>query len=87
MRKLLQKFPSWAYLPLCFCSLLGNGLWFQWIYADHTYRRWTAISLALILGWSLVLTGIAALLPRLGKRLYMGLLGAAFFLLTIVHGV
>ena len=87
MRKLLQKFPSWAYLPLCFCSLLGNGLWFQWIYADHTYRRWTAISLALLLGWSLVLTGIAALLPRLGKRLYMGLLGAAFFLLTIVHGV
>ena len=87
MRRLLQKFPPWAYLPLCFCSLLGNALWFQWMYADHTYRRWTAISLALLLGWSLVLTGIAALLPRLGKRLYMGLLAAAFFTLTIVHGV
>ena len=87
MRKLLQKCPAWTYLVLCFCSLLGNALWFQWMYADHTYRRWTAISLALILGWSLLFTGIAALLPRLVKRIYMGVLGAAFFILTIVHGV
>lgn len=87
MRKLLQKCPAWTYLVLCFCSLLGNAVWFQWMYADHTYRRWTAISLALILGWSLALTGIAALLPRLAKRIYLGLLGAAFFALTIVHGV
>ena len=87
MRKLLQKCPAWTYLVLCFCSLLGNAVWFQWMYADHTYRRWTAISLALILGWSLALTGIAALLPRLGKRIYLGILGAAFFALTIVHGV
>ena len=87
MRKLLQKCPTWTYLVLCFCSLLGNALWFQWMYADHTYRRWTAISLALILGWSLLFTGIAALLPRLAKRIYLGILGAAFFALTIVHGV
>ena len=87
MRKLLQKCPAWTYLVLCFCSLLGNAVWFQWMYADHTYRRWTAISLALILGWSLALTGIAALLPRLAKRIYLGILGAAFFALTIVHGV
>ena len=87
MRKLLQKCPAWTYLVLCFCSLLGNALWFQWMYADHTYRRWTAISLALILGWSLLFTGIAALLPRLAKRIYLGVLGAAFFILTIVHGV
>ena len=87
MRKLLQKCPAWTYLVLCFCSLMGNALWFQWMYADHTYRRWTAISLALILGWSLLFTGIAALLPRLAKRIYMGVLGAAFFILTIVHGV
>ena len=87
MRKLLQKCPSWTYLVLCFVSLMGNALWFQWMYADHTYRRWTAISLALILGWSLLFTGIAALLPRLVKRIYMGVLGAAFFILTIVHGV
>ena len=87
MRKLLQKCPAWTYLVLCFCSLLGNALWFQWMYADHTYRRWTAISLALILGWSLLFTGIAALLPRLAKRIYLGILGAAFFALTIVHGV
>ena len=87
MRKLLQKCPAWTYLVLCFCSLLGNALWFQWMYADHTYRRWTAISLALILGWSLLFTGIAALLPRLAKRIYLGILGAAFFILTIVHGV
>ena len=87
MGKLLQKMPSWAYLALCFLSLFGNGMWFQWMYADRVSHTWTAISLALILGWSLALTGIAALLPRLGKRIYMGALGVAFFALTVVHGV
>lgn len=83
----MTKFKQYGYIPLCFCSLLGNALWFQWMYASHDYRRWTAISLALILGWSLLLTAVAVLLPRLGKRIYMGVLGAAFFILTIVHGV
>lgn len=83
----MRKVKPYAYLLLCFCSLFGNAVWFQWMYADHTYRRWTAISLALILGWSLALTAVAAVLPRLGKRVYMGILGAAFFTLTVVHGV
>ena len=83
----MARFRKYCYLPLCFLSLLGNGVWFQWMYADHTYRRWTLISLALILCWSLVLTGVAAALPRLGKRIYLGLLGVAFFALTIVHAV
>ena len=83
----MARYKKYLYLPLCFLSLLGNGVWFQWMYADHTYHRWTAISLALIFCWSLALTAVAALLPRLGKRIYMGLLGVAFFALTVVHAV
>lgn len=83
----MARLKKYLYIPLCFLSLVGNGVWFQWMYADHTYGRWTAISLALILGWSLVFTAVAVLLPRLGKRIYMGILGVAFFALTIVHGV
>ena len=87
MGKLLQKMPPWAYLVLCFASLFGNGAWFQWMYADRVSHTWTVLSLMLTALWSLVLTGIAALLPRLAKRIYLGILGAAFFALTIVHGV
>ena len=66
MRKLLQKCPAWTYLVLCFCSLLGNALGFQWMYADHTYRRWAAISLARRETWAG--KTIVVLLPDGGER-------------------
>ncbi len=83
----LKKLRAYLYLPLCFFSLLGNALWFQWMYRGGVPRRWWAIALALIAAWSLLFTAVAALLPRLAKRVYLGVLGGFFFLLTIVHGV
>ena len=83
----MERLKRYTYLILCFLSLLGNALWFQWMYRSYTPDLWRNISLALIFFWTLLLTGIAALLPRLGKRIYMGVLGVAFFILTIVHGV
>lgn len=79
-------------LVLCFLSLACNGAWFQLIYhSTFLSRRQTYLFLllaaVLILAWSLLLTGIAALLPRLLRRVYMGVLGGAFFILVIVHGV
>ncbi len=75
----------YGYLPLCFLSLFGSARWFYWMYAAD--RRWGAIPLLLDLGWSLLLTAAAAALPRRGKRIYLGLLGAVLFLLTLVHGI
>ena len=83
----MERLKRYTYLILCFLSLLGNALWFQWMYRSYTPDLWRNISLALTFFWALLLTGIAALLPRLGKRIYMGVLGVAFFILTIVHGV
>lgn len=83
----MERLKPYRYLILCFLSLLGNALWFQWMYRGYTPRRWVVISLALIFLWSLALTAVAALLPRRGKLIYMGVLGGFFFALTIVHGI
>lgn len=82
-----EKLRSLLYLPLCFASLFGNALWFRFLYSPHTSRRWLLIFLLLTFAWSVLLTAIPALLPRLGKRIYMGVLGGLFFILTFVHGV
>lgn len=77
---------SWKlhlYIPLCFLSFFAEGVWFQWIYTSHESRKWLALNLA----WSLLLTGIAVLLPRLARRIYMGIAGVALCVLTVVHGV
>lgn len=81
------KVRSLLYLPLCFCSLFGNALWFHYLYSPHPTRRWLLIFLLLTFAWSVLLTAIPALLPRLGKRIYMGVLGGLFFILTFVHCV
>lgn len=87
MERLKPLVRQYLYIPLCFFSLVGNALWFQWMYTDYTQRKWMVISLGLIVGWSLVLTAVAVLLPRLAKRIYLGVVGGVFFILPIVHGV
>lgn len=74
-------------LVLCFLSLAGSALWFQKVYYAAALNRQLLIWLPLDLAWPLVLTGIAALLPRLARHIYMGALGTALFILSIVHGV
>lgn len=83
----MNKWKQHLYIPLCFLSLLGNALWFQWMYSLSALQDWRPLSLALILAWSLLLTGAAVLLPRLARRIYMGVLGGVFCVLTIIHGV
>ena len=83
----LKRWRNYYYLPLCFLSLLGNALWFGRLYGGYSPQLWRDISVSLTFFWSVALTAVAALLPRLGKRVYMGILGGAFFILTIVHGV
>ena len=83
----LKRFRGYYYLPLCFLALLGNALWFRRMYGGYTPELWRNISLGLTFFWSLALTAVAALLPPLFKRIYMGILGGAFFILTIVHGI
>ena len=76
------------YVPLCFLSFLGTGIWFWLMYTGGNYPgRWLLTAGAFTLGWSLILTAPAALLPRVLKRWYMGILGAALFVLTLTHGI
>ena len=39
------------------------------------------------LGWALLLTGVAAILPGVAKKIYMGVVTFAVFALCIVHGI
>lgn len=85
--RLLALLRRRADLILCFLSLVCNGMWFLLMYRHGQPQSFLLPSTVLTLAWSLLLTGIAALLPRLPRRIYMGVLGGVFFILPIVHGV
>ena len=78
---------SFLSLPLCFCSLVCFDATLRLIYrfvGDTRFLAWQPWVFTLC--WSLALTGLVSLLPRLGRRVAMGVLGAFFALLTLVHG-
>ena len=85
--RLLALLRRRADLILCFLSLVCNGMWFLLMYRHGQPQSFLLPSTVLTLAWSLLLTGIAALLPRLPRRIYMGVVGGVFFILPIVHGV
>lgn len=85
--RLLALLRRRADLILCFLSLACNGAWFLLMYRHGQPQSFLLPSTVLTLAWSLLLTGIAALLPRLARRIYMGVVGGVFFILPIVHGV
>ena len=72
---------------LCFAAFLGLAWGFQLIY--HRYGNVAMRNLNPLLfslGWSLILTGVAILLPRLVQKIYMIASIVIFGLLTLVHG-
>lgn len=77
-----------CWLPLCFLSLLFSGGWFWLMYTGGNYpRRWLIPAALFTFGWSLALTALGALLPRIARRCYLVVLGLAVFLLTLTHGI
>ena len=77
-----------CWMPLCLLSLLLTGGWFWLMYTGGSYpRRWLIPAALFTLGWSLGLTALGALLPRIARRCYLAVLGLALFLLTLTHGI
>ena len=77
-----------CWLPLSFLSFLMSGCWFWLMYTGGDYpRRWLIPAALFTLGWSLALTAVGALLPRIARRCYLVILGIAIFALTLTHGI
>ena len=65
-----------AWMPLCLFSLLLTGGWFWLMYTGGNYpRRWILPAALFTFGWSLGLTALGALLPRIARRCYLAVLG------------
>ncbi len=91
-RAIAARLPRLAprlHLILFFCGLTALDLGFRWIcrFAQTVDTETVRKLLPFTLGWALLLTGAAALLPRLLRRIYMAVLGALFCILCVVHGV
>ena len=77
-----------CWMPLCLVSLLMSGVWFWLMYTGGNYpRRWLIPAALFTFGWSLALTALGALLPRIARRCYLVILGIAIFALTLTHGI
>ena len=79
----------WLHLALFFLVLIGLDLGFRWIcrFAQTVGLANTLKLMPFTLGWALLLTGVAALLPGLIRRIYMLLVGAVTALLAVTHGI
>ena len=79
---------AWASLPLCFCGLVLFDAALRFFYRAAGSTRFLDWRAFVFTGaWSLLLTGVAALLPPLGRRIAMGVYAVFFGLLSVVHGV
>ena len=79
---------AWASLPLCFCGLVLFDAALRFFYRAAGSTRFLDWRAFVFTGaWSLLLTGAAALLPPLGRRIAMGVYAVFFGLLSVVHGV
>ena len=75
-------------LPLYMLSLLGTDLLFQRLYGFVGGAVWpNKLALAFTLLWVLLLGAVAALLPRLGGRIFIVLTVLLSVILTVVHAV
>ena len=89
LEKKLPRLAPWLHLPLFFAALIALDLGFRWMcrFAQTVGLANTLKLMPFTLGWALLLTGLAALLPRLGRRIYMIVLAVALGLLCVTHGV
>lgn len=74
---------------LFFLALVGldYGMMYFFRFAQSEALENALLLRLLTPGWALVFTGIAALLPGLVRRIWIGLVGAFYSILAIVHGV
>jgi len=87
-----QRFPRlapWLHLFFFWGALIALDLGFRWMcrFAQTVGLVNTVKLMPFTLGWALLLTGIAALLPSLGRKVYLLIVSAAVSILSIVHGI
>lgn len=85
---LREKLP-WLHLFVYFIAMaaLDLGLMHFFSFAQTVDPAVVRTLRLFSLGWCLLLTGLAAILPGLWRRLFMALTALAFSILAIVHGV
>ncbi len=79
---------AWASLPLCFAGLFlfDAALRYFYRFAGSTrFLDWRA--LVFTAAWSLLLTGVCALVPPLVRRILMCVYAVFFGFLSLLHGV
>lgn len=78
----------YIYIPLCFAAYLLLDFSFRYFYrfVDGKPLMYFPAMLFTV-GWALILTAIAFVLPRIIKRIYMILTIVLYAVLTVVHGV
>lgn len=82
-----RKFGA-ASLPLFFMALVFLDYAFRWVYAQAGSTRLLSWKPMLFTGsWALLLTSLVALLPRIARRIAMGVLGVFFGFIVVLHGV
>ncbi len=84
------RLTPWLHIVLFFLVLLGIDLGFRFFMrsASETISKDIILKfLPFSLGWSLLLTAIAMLLPRRGRQVYMIVLGFLTFFDCLAHGV
>lgn len=75
-------------LPLFFLDLVFLDCAVRFVYRSlGSTRLLSPRPMGFTLGWALLLTSLISLLPRLGRRIAMGLLAGLFTLLALLHGV
>ena len=77
------------HLALFFCGLVALDLGFRWMcrFAQTVGLVNVLKLMPFTLGWALLLTGVAALLPRLLRRIWMVVIGLTASLLCVTHGI
>ena len=84
--KLKPLKKTWISLPVFFLALLIPDVLLRWTYNGVGLTRWNdPVPSALTLCWCLLLTGIAWLLPRIAKHIWLVALPLLNSVLMIVH--
>ena len=89
LRRVMPKAADWLHLVLFFLTLVALDYGFQYFFLHlRVIDKGDYLLLRLFTpAWALVFTGIAAVLPGLLRRVFMALVGGAFSVLALVHGV
>ena len=79
---------KYIYLLLCFLSYVVLDFGFRYVYSFLTPVRYFYLPAVLFtLGWALIMTVVAFIIPCIVRRIYMILTCLAFVLLALVHAV